>query len=65
MDNEELKEVLYRLVDALWVLENIEKLPNCNNCKWAKTCADCPGAGEMVRVNCVFWGSEREENNDR
>lgn len=58
MDNEELRKVLYRLVDALWVLENIEKLPNCNNCAAKDDCPYCPKAGQMVRTNCFAWVEE-------
>ena len=60
MKNEEIRQACYRIIDALWVMENIEKLPNCNNCKAKNECAYAPKAGEMVRVNC--WGWEGEEN---
>lgn len=50
----------YRIEDAMFVLDNIERLPNCNNCKSKDECEHCPVAGEMVRINCFEWVGENE-----
>ena len=59
MENETIRQACYRIIDALWVLDNIDRLPNCNNCKMKKSCEYVPNAGEMVRVNCWGWVGEK------
>lgn len=61
MDNETIRQACYHIIDALWVCDNIEKLPNCNNCRLKDECEYCPVAGEMVRVNCFNWESEEDD----
>lgn len=62
MNKEEIRVALYRIIDALWLLENIEKLPDCNNCTVRNECPYCPKAGQMVRVNCFAWVGEEVTN---
>lgn len=60
MENKEIREACYHIIDALWVTENIEKLPTCNNCKCKNECKYVPKPGEMLRVNCFAheWNEE-------
>ena len=60
MENETIRQACYRIIDALWVLDNIERLPNCNNCKLKNSCGYVPNGGEMVRINCWGWLSETD-----
>lgn len=38
----------------LMELQNIESLPNCNDCK-RQGCEYKPKLGELVRFNCPLW----------
>lgn len=60
MENETIRQACYRIIDALWLADNIERLPNCNNCKRQNGCCYVPEAGDMVRVNCWGWVSETD-----
>lgn len=64
MKYEELRATLYHIIDALWVCENVERLPNCNNCGKKNVCSYCVKAGEMVRINCFEWESENKNDDD-
>ena len=57
----EREKVLNIISDALWLAENVEKLPNCNNCLMKNTCKYVPKPGEMSRFNCYahIWESEK------
>lgn len=55
----EREEVLNIVSDALWLAENVEKLPNCNNCLVKNHCNYCPKPGELLRINCYAWESEK------
>ncbi len=61
MKNEEIKQACGQIIDALWLVENIEKLPNCNNCKDKNNCIYVPEAGQMTRINCFAWEGENSE----
>ena len=60
VSNETIREASYRIADAMWVLDNIEKLPNCNNCLVKNECKHVPNPGEMVRINCFGYIKEKE-----
>ena len=49
-----------QIEDALWVLDNIEKLPTCNNCLVKDSCKHVPKAGQMVRINCFGHVGDKE-----
>lgn len=59
--NETIREASYRIADAMWVLDNIEKLPNCNNCLVKDSCKHVPKAGEMTRLNCFGYIGDKNE----
>lgn len=55
MKSKEIRQALTIISDSLWLAENIEDLPNCNNCRHKDDCPYCPKAGEMSRINCFAW----------
>lgn len=59
MTNEEIVQMLYRLVDLIRFADNVLSKHNCNDCGIQKTCKYCPNWGEDVRYNCPLW-KERE-----
>lgn len=58
---EDIRLMCYRILDALILMDNIERLPNCNNCKKKLNCEHGVKWGEMVRVNCFEWEKPDEE----
>lgn len=45
---------------ALQHNRRVSSLPNCNDCRDAKSCEHIAPWGEMVRFNCPLWRGPRE-----
>ena len=52
MTNKEIKDILYRIIEAIDYMDRISKLPDCNDCAICNVCIHAPRIGEPVRINC-------------
>ena len=52
MTNKEIKDVLYRIIEAIDYMDRISKLPDCNDCAISNVCMHAPKLGDQVRINC-------------
>lgn len=57
-EREELRKNLLYLADCMILINDIEKMPSCNDCGIKFRCAYCPNVGQPVRYNCPLWVSD-------
>lgn len=62
MTNKDIKDILYRIIDAIDYMDRISKLPDCNDCAISNVCMHAPKLGEQVRINCPLH--VKVKNND-
>ena len=56
MEVADVIEELSAKVDSLQIfVDNISKLPDCNNCLKKNMCEFMPNYGEYTRINCPAW----------
>lgn len=58
---EQIKEVLYKMIDAINFMERISGLPDCNDCGKKCKCEYEPMVGQYTRINCPLWKPKEEE----
>ena len=61
MDSQDIKGVLYKIIDLIDYAEKTLALPDCNDCAHVKTCKYAPEVGERTRINCPLWGPREEK----
>ncbi len=58
-----LRSYLLYIADCLLLMNDMEKMHNCNDCGIKGLCGETPRCGEPVRWNCPHW-VEKEKRNE-
>lgn len=58
----QIRNALFKLIDALNYMDQICNLHDCNDCGIKNECQYLPKLGDAVRINCPLWKPKQKEN---
>lgn len=58
---DDIKTMLYALIDTINYAQEIQKQHDCNDCGRGKGCELSPMPGNIVRINCYAWKPENKQ----
>lgn len=58
-DRMKLREMLLYIADCMVAVNDMQEMPNCNDCGIKNRCAYAPEVGTPVRWNCPLWQEKK------